>query len=102
MAILRSSKITHQFVGCPCSGQFRLPDGATFLQGVQLEGSQRRVPTLLAGANCTGGETTLTECPGSGLGGPTQQCGLRNIVSLICFSDRDPGKATVACCMDTS
>lgn len=72
----------------------------TCLQGVQTDGSVRRVPILLAGANCTGDETALNECQGSGLGGSTLQCGLRNIVSLICYSNRDPGEPAVACYTD--
>eukprot|EP00892_Ulva_mutabilis_P004968 jgi/Ulvmu1/2843/UM144_0008.1 len=50
----------------------------------------RRIPILLAGANCTGGEGGLAECPGNGLGGGTEQCGINSIVSLICFTNRNP------------
>ena len=51
----------------------------------------RRVPILLAGANCTGDETSLADCPGNGLNVDTVQCGLRQIVTLLCYSDLDPG-----------
>lgn len=51
----------------------------------------RRIPIFLAGAECSGDEALLADCPGSGLGGPTVQCGLANLVSLICFSNRDLG-----------
>ena len=51
----------------------------------------RRVPILLAGANCTGDETSLADCPGNGLNVDTVQCGLRDIVTLLCYSNLDPG-----------
>lgn len=70
------------------------------LQEGQTDDGQRRIPILLAGADCTGNEATLAECPGSGLDGSVQQCGLSDIVTLICFSNLDPGEPAVMSCMD--
>ena len=61
------------------------------MQIFQENDDLRRVPVLLAGANCTGDEASLADCPGNGLNVDTVQCGLREIVSLICYSDLDPG-----------
>ena len=61
----------------------------------------RRVPVLLAGANCTGNEASLADCPGNGLNVDTVQCGLQQIVTLICYSDLDQGvhpKLTINVC----
>lgn len=57
-----------------------------------LEDSElRRIPMILAGANCTGEEERLADCPGADLGGSTDVCGLRNVVALSCFTDLDEG-----------
>lgn len=62
------------------------------LQINRTDRESRRIPIHLAGGNCTGEEATLAECPGSGLGGSTSQCGIADIVSLSCFKEHDPGE----------
>lgn len=54
-----------------------------------LRRDARRIPIMLAGANCTGMEQALTECsgpPGEGVSS-TVPCSFRDVVSLTCFSD---------------
>eukprot|EP00892_Ulva_mutabilis_P008499 jgi/Ulvmu1/6020/UM260_0004.1 len=52
----------------------------------------RRIPILfeLAGAACNGEEAALSDCPGRGLGTSTEQCGVIDATSVICFSNVDP------------
>lgn len=63
---------------------FNMQESVVQLGGVS---NLRRIPITLPGANCTGDEARLTECSGIGLDSPTEPCGLRNIVSLSCFSN---------------
>ena len=61
------------------------------MQIFQENDDLRRVPVLLAGANCTGDEASLADCPGNGLNVDTVQCGLRQTATLLCYSILDPG-----------
>ena len=50
---------------------------------------------LPGAAGCTGSEASLLECPGVDLVSFDNQCGLRELVSITCFNDLDPGELTM-------
>ena len=62
--------------------------------GVQLDTmsrEERRVPIVLGGFNCEGGEDSLLSCPGSVLGEGSRRCGIAEAVAVICYNELDPG-----------
>lgn len=63
------------------------------MQVDQSDTDVRRIPILLeiAAAGCTGNESSLAECVGNGLGSSVRACGIADIVSVVCFSEADPG-----------
>eukprot|EP00892_Ulva_mutabilis_P004970 jgi/Ulvmu1/2845/UM144_0010.1 len=48
--------------------------------------AQRRIPVLLAGAECTGEEEGIADCPGPGLGLQTTPCSATEGVAVHCFN----------------
>lgn len=66
------------------------------MQVDQSSGSDiRRIPIQLelAAAGCTGDESSLAECAGNGLGSSVRACGIADTVSVVCFSEANPGDA---------
>lgn len=68
------------------------------VEGLALETAPelRRLPILLAGADCTGDEESLAACPGGTLGDVREAalgpCSFgRRSVALVCFSDAASG-----------
>lgn len=53
--------------------------------------ADRRIPIWLSGADCTGDEDALTDCPGVGFGNQTRACGRLDIVAIVCFNGPEPG-----------
>ena len=61
---------------------------------------ERRIPTLLGGLNCDGGEDSLLDCPGAVLGEGSAKCGVAEAVSVICFNQLDASAANLLQCHD--
>ena len=50
---------------------------------------ERRVPIVLGGVSCEGGEDSLLSCPGAVLGEGSRRCGIKEAVAVICFNELD-------------
>ena len=64
---------------------------------------ERRVPIVLGGVSCEGGEDNLLSCPGAVLGEGSNRCGIREAVAVICFNELDacatlPSSGTLWAC----
>lgn len=50
---------------------------------------ERRVPILLGGFSCEGGEDSLLDCAGAILGEGSKKCGIAEALNVICFNQLD-------------
>eukprot|EP00892_Ulva_mutabilis_P005579 jgi/Ulvmu1/3393/UM016_0009.1 len=62
------------------------------MQRVSSSLDDRRIPIWIAGASCGGSEAALTDCPAVGFANNTDSCGLRDVLSIICFNAPDPAR----------
>lgn len=61
------------------------------MQGLPVSLEDRRIPTWIAGASCTGSETALLDCPGAEFRENVEACGLVDVLHVQCFGGPDPG-----------
>lgn len=75
--------------------------------GLESAPEVRRLPILLAGADCTGDEDSLAACPGGTLGDVREAalgpCGFGSTsVALVCFNDAVSGADACLCSSKTA